>query len=235
MMMAVTSGLHKDAVGTEVHEAFQYVAAGDPGAVGAGMYWLDTSSSPYLLKRRNATNDGWISIGAAGEGSGAMPLVVFRPMANEPPLTNYATLDLRNYHPVLDFDADTDESAVWTGILPYEYAGNGLTVYIHWMATSDTNAAHKCRWDVSIERCAENDLDLDSDSFAAVQSVTGNPNATSGKVTVSSIVFTSGAQMDSLVAGELFRLKLTRDANHVSDDDMTGDAEVLEVVVRETV
>ncbi len=177
--------------------------------------------------------DDGVEIGPLGEasvGSGVCN-VFFHPYNNEPPASAYATLDLRNVHPVLDFDADTDESAVFSGILPSNYGGGGLTVYIHWMATSDTNAAHKCRWDAAIERC---NTDLDADSFAAVQSVTGNPNGTSGIITVSSIAFTDGAQMDSVAAGEAFRLKITRDANHVSDDDMTGDAEVLMVEVRET-
>lgn len=159
-------------------------------------------------------------------------LVVFTPLNNEPPSANYATLDFRNYHPVLDFDADTDESAVFSGILPRQYAQGGLTVYLHWMATSDNNNAHKCRWDAAVETISGQDTD--SDSFAAVQSATGNPNATSGIETVTSIAFTDGAQMDSLIAGGAFRLKVTRDANHASDDDMTGDAELLCVEVKES-
>jgi len=159
-------------------------------------------------------------------------LCVFTPLGNEPPASAYATLDFRNYHPVLDFDADTDESAVFSGILPRCYGGGGLSVYLHWAATSDTNAAHKCRWDAAIE--AISGLDIDADSFAAVQSVTGNPNATTGIETVSTITFTDGAQMDSLAAGGAFRLKVTRDANHGTDDDMTGDAELLLVEIKES-
>jgi hypothetical protein len=36
--------------------------------VGAGLYWLDTSSDPYILKRRNPGNTAWISVGASGGG-----------------------------------------------------------------------------------------------------------------------------------------------------------------------
>jgi hypothetical protein len=53
-------------------------------------------------------------------------LCVFTPYNNEPPAAIYATLDVRNYHPVLDFDGATDEEAVFTSILPRNYAGGGL-------------------------------------------------------------------------------------------------------------
>lgn len=159
-------------------------------------------------------------------------LVVLTPLSNEPPATIYATLDTRNAHPVLDFDATTNELAVFTGVMPRHYAGGGVTVYLHWSASTDTNAAHYCYWDAAFERIAQNDLDIDADSFAAVQSVDNtSPNATSGKTTVAAISFTNGAQMDSVVAGDLFRLQITRDA---ANDDMTGDAELLGIEIKET-
>ena len=54
---------------------------------------------------------------------------------------------------------------------------------------------------------------------------------TSGLVDVVSIAFTDGADMDSVAAGEGFRLKVTRDA---SSDDATGDAELRFVELRES-
>ena len=44
---------------------------------------------------------------------------------------------------------------------------------------------------------------------------------TAGILTVTEIPFTNGAQMDSVGAGDGFRLRITRDA---ANDDMTGDA-----------
>lgn len=159
-------------------------------------------------------------------------LLIFPALANEPPASAYATVDTRNAHVVLDFDAATDESAVFSGVMPRNYGGGGITLSLHWMASSATSG--NVRWDASFERIAANDLDTDADSFAAVQSATGAVNGTSGKVTVTTIAFTNGAQMDSVVAGEAFRLKITRDANHATDDDMTGDAELIAVEMRET-
>jgi hypothetical protein len=158
-------------------------------------------------------------------------LCVFTPLSNEPPAANYATLDMRNAHPVLDFDPATDESAVFTGILPRNYAGGGLTVYIHITDTNDTNAAHASYWDAAFEACIAQDLD--ADGFAAVQSTHVHPNGTSGIPVIATIPFTDGAQMDSVAAGELFRLKVTRDADNGSDD-WALDAELLAVEIKET-
>ncbi len=87
-------------------------------------------------------------------------------------------------------------------------------------------------WDVAFERIGDQQQDVDSDSFAAVNSVDDTTvPGTSGNVDVVSIAFTDGADMDSVAAGELFRLKITRDA---TNDDATGDAELHAIEIRET-
>jgi hypothetical protein len=158
-------------------------------------------------------------------------LCKFTPLHNEPPTANYATLDLRNQHPVLDFDASTNESAVFSDILPQHYAGTtGVTVYIHYAMSSAT--ADTVDWDVSFERIGDQQLDIDGDSFAAVNSVDNTTvPGTAGLVDVVSVAFTDGADMDSVAKGEGFRLKITRDA---ANDDATGDAELVFVEIRET-
>jgi hypothetical protein len=157
-------------------------------------------------------------------------LLVFTPHQNEPPSANYATLDIRNYHPVLDFDASTNESAVFSAVMPRHYAGGGVTVYIHYSMTSATSG--DIDWDVAFERIGDQQLDIDSDSFASVQSVDNTTvPETSGNVDIVSIAFTDGAQMDSVAVGEAFRLKVTRDA---SSDTASGDAELLRIEIKET-
>jgi len=158
-------------------------------------------------------------------------LLIFTPLHNEPVASNYATLDHRNVHPVLDFDAGTDESAVFSAVMPRSYAGGGLTVYIHWSASSATS--NDCIWDVAFERIGDSQLDVDGDSFAAVNSVTDTAPGTTGHVTIANVTFTDGADMDSVAVGELFRLKITRDADNGSDT-MTGDAELHAVEIKET-
>ena len=157
-------------------------------------------------------------------------LVVFTPLHNEPPSSNFATLDLRNLHPLLDFDASTNESAVFSGVMPRSYAGGGVTVYLHYALSSAITG--NTDWDVALERIGDQQLDIDADSFAAVNSVDNTTvPGTSGLVDIVSVAFTDGADMDSVAVGESFRLKVTRDA---ASDTATGDAELLKVEIKET-
>jgi len=158
-------------------------------------------------------------------------LLVFTPLHNEPPSANYATLDMRNQHPVLDFDSATNESAVFSAVMPQHYAGTtGVTVYLHYAMSSAT--ANTVDWDVAFERIGDQQLDIDGDSFAAVNSVDNTTvPGTTGLVDIVSVAFTDGADMDSVAVGEGFRLKVTRDA---VSDDAAGDAELRYVEIRET-
>ncbi len=47
----------------EIHGA-GYMQDDDPGAVGAGIQWIDTTGGGYLLKIRNAGNSGWETLGS---------------------------------------------------------------------------------------------------------------------------------------------------------------------------
>jgi hypothetical protein len=159
-------------------------------------------------------------------------LVVFRPLDNQPPATGYATFDTRNSIPVLDFDAASDEDAVFGAVLPRFYGGGGITATLYWLASSAV--AGDVIWNAAFERNHANGDDLDADSFATAQAAAATTaNGTSGKVITSTITFTDGAQIDSLAAGEAFRLKVTRDAN-AGGDTMAGDAELLMVELKET-
>jgi len=154
--------------------------------------------------------------------------LMFKPTDNEPPLANFATYNLRNNHPVLQFDTTTQEIAIFSAVLPTAYSGNGLTVDLIWSAASATSGT--IGWDVAIERIGTTQ-DIDSDSFATAQTVTAaNVNGTSGIPSKTSVNIANGSDMDSLAAGELFRIRVRRD---VANDTATGDAELLAVLIRE--
>ena len=157
-------------------------------------------------------------------------LLIFTALNNEPPAADYATFDTRNQHPVLDFDAAANESAVFSAVMPRNYANSGVTVYLHYaMSTAEANDID---WDAAFERIGDQQQDIDADGFAAVQSVDNTVvPGTSGLVDIVSIAFADGAEMDSIAVGEGFRLKITRDA---ASDTAAGDAELLFVEIKET-
>lgn len=159
-------------------------------------------------------------------------LVAFFATDNHPPATQYATLDVRNGHTVLNFDASSVESATFESVLPRHYAGGGLTLTLAWMAASATSG--NVMWQAAMERLNAAGSDVDTDSFATAQAAAAAAaDATSGKLTYTTIAMSAGANMDSLAAGETFRLSVSRDATNGSDT-MVGDAQLLSVEIRET-
>lgn len=156
-------------------------------------------------------------------------LVVLYSQDNEPPASNFATLDSRNGHPCLKFDATTQEAAVFSAVLPRNYAGGGITVYLHWATTATSGTIG---WDVAFERIGDGQQDIDSDSFATAQTITAaTVPATSGNLDITSVAVTNGANLDSIAIGELFRIRIRRD---VANDDAAADAELYAVELKET-
>lgn len=161
------------------------------------------------------------------------PMAVFMPYANEPPSASYATFDTRNGHPTLDFDGTADEEAVFSGVLPSNYGGSGLDINTFWAFTSATSGSLQVQ--AAIERIDASSLDIDADSFASFQSAGGTAPGTSGQVIKVTVALSNGANMDSLAAGEMYRLKIRRDADGTSGtDDITTDAELVAVYIEET-
>jgi hypothetical protein len=157
-------------------------------------------------------------------------LAVFTALNNEPPASNFATLDVRNNHVILDFDDTTAEYAVFRGVLPRHYASGGITVYLHWAATSAVTGTGG--WTVEFERIGDGSQDIDADGFATAQTVTAvSVPATSGNVKITNVAITDGANIDSIAVGESFRLRIKRD---VATDTAVGDLELAAVELKET-
>jgi hypothetical protein len=158
--------------------------------------------------------------------------------AMNPTATTFATPDSRpggstpaEAVPVWDFDDTNDEYIDVYGVLATNYSGGGLTVALYWSATSATTG--NVVWRAAIRRIADDAEDVDTSQTYDFNSVTATTANVSGEVAYDTITFTSGADMDSLAAGEQFILRITRQAGSGSDS-MTGDAELHAVVVRET-
>lgn len=60
---------HDELTGDDAIHPAAYIQSADPGAVGADKLWFDTTSG-YVLKKRNATNDGWDTIATLAPGLG---------------------------------------------------------------------------------------------------------------------------------------------------------------------
>lgn len=148
------------------------------------------------------------------------------------PDSSAATPSRRNAHDIVNFDAAADESCDFELIMPQHYAGTtGITLRIFWMGATATSG--DVVWNAAIERHEDDAFDLDADGFAAANAVTDTTASASGELSVATITFTNGADMDSWVAGESGRLRITRDADNGSDT-MAGDAQLLKAEIQET-
>jgi len=152
--------------------------------------------------------------------------------SNQPPATNFAVLDTRNSISVLEFrDTTADDAAIFVGVMPEAAVlSSGLKVRIHWM--SDTQTSGNVRWQAHFQRC-DTGTDLDSDSFDANASneATGTASATLGAPTITEITCGSGA-IDGIVAGDAYRLRITREQSDSTNDTMTCVAQVFAVEIR---
>lgn len=138
----------------------------------------------------------------------------------------------RNNVPVLAYDATTDEYADTLGVVPPNYSGNGVYVDIDFI-TDDTTDTHVSSWLVQFEKRATGGDDLDSSSFATAVIGSGTANATAGKVCTARLTV-SHASFDSPSAGDMYRMRITRDGNGSSGtDDITSDCHVQGVYITE--
>lgn len=63
--MATT--LHSGESGLDLHDPVHFAQSADPGAVGAGKWWLDTTNANNpVLRRRNAGNTAWVVVTLPG-------------------------------------------------------------------------------------------------------------------------------------------------------------------------
>jgi hypothetical protein len=114
---------------------------------------------------------------------------------------------------------------------------NGL-VEVAPSAAADTDAgntlsADRVQWSVAVERLEQDGTSVSGDSFGPAASACAPPCDLGTRLRYTEILLADGPQIDGLLAGESFRLKVTRDAGD-PDDAMPGDAELYFVVVKET-
>ena len=168
-------------------------------------------------------------------------LCAWRALDNEPPDADFATLDViltasadepDDMVAVLDFDpgSSINEFAVFASFMPDHYAGGGVTLTLVWVAEATTG---NVKWDGAFKALADA-ATLLSATYAAIQTVTTGVDGTARAINTSVITFTDGAQMDSVAAGEYFRLAIERDSIDGADTMNSNDAELIAVYLTET-
>lgn len=215
----------------QLHDRSHAITSTSDHTAGNWKVWYSNGSGQVTELALGAANTVLTSNGAssapsfaAAASGGTKTYAVFTAGDNQPPSTSFATLDTRNSIAVLDFDDASTESAVFVGVIPEGASlGSGLIVNLDFMATTATSG--NVRWSVAFERCT---TDLDSDSFDTATASTVAVASTSGIVAVGSITCTA---IDSITAGDLFRLRVQRLGADAADT-ASGDIELVAVELR---
>lgn len=114
------------------------------------------------------------------------------------------------------FDADTDETLYLIGIVPAEHTGSG-TLKFKIIGCSSATSGNTARFDTAMEnRTPGANEAANSASFGTGQSVTITDSTTAYGIVQGVITMTPTT---TPVAGDLFRLAVTRDANNGSSLD----------------
>lgn len=124
----------------------------------------------------------------------------------------------------------SSQFAYWHSTMPWTYGGQDIVVRLFWFFVTDVPGMNVV-WQVAFER-HPSALDLTASSFASAQTATVDPPSATNSLIITDITFTA-AQIDSVVAGESFRLYVLRDPGHASDD-WTQSAFLLKAVILET-
>jgi len=157
-------------------------------------------------------------------------LINFTAQEYQPPASNYAQYGFRNGHPHLAFDQTVQEATFFGNIMPRHYSGNGVDLVLHWIAASGV-VTNKVAWDIAFERMSDGTTDLTADSFATAVSVAGvTVPGTSGIEGQSSVNIPS-ANMDGIVAGDTFRMRVRRDPT--VSPNAAGDIQLIAVEMRD--
>jgi hypothetical protein len=175
-------------------------------------------------------------LSATATGGGTNTILQFFPRDAEFPVTDFATIDTRNNHPVLDFNDTTVETVFFTGFIPQgaSFATSGTALTFVLLSTATSALTGNIGWLVALERIVANGIDIDGDDFGTAQpgsaAVIGGANT--GKVTEVSVTFTLAQLPSLLAAGDMIRVRVQR--NTSVSGDHAGDAELLGVYANMT-
>ena len=155
---------------------------------------------------------------------------VLTPFSAEFPSSNFPGLTAINARPTLAYDASTQETAYWTLVAPQGLTG-ALSCVITYMMASATSG--NIEFEVAVEAITDADAtDLDATtSFDTVNAI--RATAVPGTAGYIDQVFVTLTNADSVAAGDLIRISVSRDADDATNDTATGDLYLLAAELRE--
>lgn len=199
---------------------------------------IDTAELPALdneVVKYDAGTDKFVleaDAGAGGGGSTTFPLYpysakitgsyVIATIPNLDTATKGCDIDAGDGNWRCLFDDTTDEAAIFYGILPSTYSSAPVCNLIYSMATGTAN---QVEWECAIQCTTPGDAeDIGTETFAAgVTSIVTVPGTAGHTDTLVSITPTN----DSCAAGDLIYFYISTDANDATNDDATGDRELV--------
>lgn len=133
---------------------------------------------------------------------------------------------------VWDFDASTVEYMDFLARLE-GYNGGGLTFTFIWL--SDAATTGDCIWSIGIRRINDDGEDLNTTAHTYdYNNVTDTTASAAGEVSMPTLAFTDGSDMDSWADGEWAIVRVRRFASDAADT-LAGDARLLSISGAETV
>ena len=180
------------------------------------------SATSAYVKESGTGNTGWTAIGG-GSGSALFAAFLDPRDGISPPGTSslsVAAYSVRNGHPCMEFpaseeDSTQDDSVDFIFRVPSTFStSNNLQVDWVWSAEGATSG--NVVWIVEVEAFGPALIDLESDSFDTAQTVTTATSGTDGNTVESGIQHTV-AEFDGVAAGNLVRIRLTRNSNEALD------------------
>lgn len=195
---------------------------------------VDAPSDEECLTYETTTGDfEWQSCGGGGSGSTALNLPIYSAKLTgaftvfTPPTADAcsqgAQIDAGDGNWRLLFDATTDECATWQFVVPDNYSSTpALNVYY----TMSSATSLDVEFEASIMCVTSGDsADIGTASFSNVATATETVPGTAGYMKKLTITLTD----DSCSAGDIAFVVLSTDANDATNDDATGDREVVGV------
>jgi hypothetical protein len=165
-------------------------------------------------------------------------LLILTPQSNTPPATLYATFDTMTGTsapaesvPVLNFNDTTVQYADFYCVMPSWYNSGGVTLTFYWSAAQATNNG---AWAAAFRSIADDaeDLDTTAQTYDYNQTADLTPANAIGEVAYDTLTFTDGADMDSVVAGDYFVLRIKRPAP--VGTKITGNCSIHAITIKET-